>query len=173
MWLVQHSARHVKILLGLEGSIYERSISLAFRVLFWKCVLHTFSAYSVTSVLLDSLPPRGTCQVPLSMGFPRQEYWSGLPCPPPGDLLNPGTEPGSPALQADSLPTEPPGNPKSIFQPLYSSLFPESLCDDLMRKNQVRVGQEYGIGRNHLIIFFSPFANLMMNFHSLSTEIKY
>ena len=35
---------------------------------------------------------------PLSMGFFRQEYWSGLPCPPPGDLLNPGIEPGSPAL---------------------------------------------------------------------------
>ena len=37
------------------------------------------------------------------MGFPRQEYWSGLPCPPPGDLPNPGIEPRSPALQADSL----------------------------------------------------------------------
>ena len=40
------------------------------------------------------------------MGFPRQEYWSGLPFPSPGDLPNPGIEPGSPALQADSLPTE-------------------------------------------------------------------
>ena len=45
-------------------------------------------------------------QVPLSMGFPRQEYWSGLPFTSPGDLPNPGNEPGSPALQADSLPTE-------------------------------------------------------------------
>ena len=45
-------------------------------------------------------------QAPLSMGFPRQEYWSGLPFPSPGDLPNPGTEPGSPALQADSLPAE-------------------------------------------------------------------
>ena len=35
------------------------------------------------------------CQSPLSMGFSRQEYWSGLPCPPPGDLLDPGIEPGS------------------------------------------------------------------------------
>ena len=43
------------------------------------------------------------------MGFYRQEYWSGLPFPSPGDLLNPGTEPGSPALQADSLPLEPLG----------------------------------------------------------------
>ena len=42
-----------------------------------------------------------------SMGFSRQEYWSGLPCPPPGDLPDPGIEPGSPALQADSLPSEP------------------------------------------------------------------
>ena len=40
-----------------------------------------------------------------------QEYWSGLPCPSPGDLLDPGIEPESPALQADSLPPEPPGKP--------------------------------------------------------------
>ena len=44
-------------------------------------------------------------------GFSSQGYWSGLPCPPPGDLPNPGIEPRSPALQADSLPTEPPGKP--------------------------------------------------------------
>ena len=44
------------------------------------------------------------CQAPLSMAFSRQEYWSGLPCPPPGDLPNPGIKPRSPALQADSLP---------------------------------------------------------------------
>ena len=46
------------------------------------------------------------CQTPLSMGFSRQEYWSGLPFPSPGDLPDPGTEPRSPALQADSLLTE-------------------------------------------------------------------
>ena len=46
---------------------------------------------------------------PLSMGFSRQEYWSGLPFPFPEDLPNPGIEPGSLALQADSLPTELPG----------------------------------------------------------------
>ena len=45
-------------------------------------------------------------QVPLSMGFSRQEYWSGLPFPSPGDLSDPGIKPMSPALQADSLPTE-------------------------------------------------------------------
>ena len=45
------------------------------------------------------------------MGFPRQEYWSGLPFPPPGDLSDPGIKPRSPTLQADSLPPEPPGKP--------------------------------------------------------------
>ena len=48
---------------------------------------------------------------PLSMGFSRQEYWSGLPFPSPGDLPKPGIEPGSPALQADPLPTELQGKP--------------------------------------------------------------
>ena len=50
-------------------------------------------------------------QAPLSIGFPRQEYWSGLPFPSARNLPNPGIEPGSPALQADSLPAEPPGKP--------------------------------------------------------------
>ena len=44
------------------------------------------------------------------MGFSRQEYWSGLPCPPPGDLPDPGSMPGFPALQTDSLPSDPPGS---------------------------------------------------------------
>ena len=47
---------------------------------------------------------------PLSMGFSRQEYWSGLPFYSPGDLPNPGIEPRSPALQADALTSQPPGN---------------------------------------------------------------
>ena len=51
------------------------------------------------------------CQAPLSMGFSRQEYWSGVPLPSPGDLPDPGIKPGSPALQADSLPTELLGKP--------------------------------------------------------------
>ena len=45
------------------------------------------------------------------MGFSRQKYWSGLPFPSPEDLPNPGIEPGSPALQADALSSEPPGIP--------------------------------------------------------------
>ena len=52
-------------------------------------------------------------QAPLSMGFSRQEYWSGLPCLSPGNLPNPGIKPRSPALQADSLPLSHQGNPKT------------------------------------------------------------
>ena len=48
-------------------------------------------------------------QTPLSMGFSRHEYWSGLPCCPPGNLPDPGIEPRSSALQVDSLLSEPPG----------------------------------------------------------------
>ena len=51
------------------------------------------------------------CLAPWSMEFSRQEYWSGLPFPSPGDRPNSGTEPRSPALQADSLPSEPKGKP--------------------------------------------------------------
>ena len=51
-------------------------------------------------------------QAPLSMVFSRQDYWGGLPFLPPGDLSDAGIEPGSPALQADFLPSEPPGKPQ-------------------------------------------------------------
>ena len=53
-------------------------------------------------------------QAPLSMGFSRQESWDGWPFPSPGDLPDPGIEPGSPALQADSLQFEPPGKPLEV-----------------------------------------------------------
>ena len=53
-----------------------------------------------------AIPWTVACQTPLSVGFSRCEYWSGLPFPPPEDLLDPGIKPRSPALQADYLPTE-------------------------------------------------------------------
>ena len=56
-------------------------------------------------------------QAPLSMGFSRQEYWSGLPCLSPGDLPDPGIKPRSPALQADSLPFELAGNGWNFILP--------------------------------------------------------
>ena len=66
------------------------------------CVLSCFSC-----VQLFETPWTVAYQAALSMGFPRQEYWSGLPCPPPGDLPNSGIKPRSPALQVDSLPLVP------------------------------------------------------------------
>ena len=62
------------------------------------------------------------CQSPLSMGFFRQEYWRGLPFPPPGDLPDPGIEPMSPeppVLQADSLPVELSGKPHQYMDYYY------------------------------------------------------
>ena len=62
-------------------------------------------------------------RAPLSMGLSRQEYWSGLPVPSPGDLPNPGVKPGSPTLQADFLPSEPPGKPRQLaLKSLFSKL---------------------------------------------------
>ena len=67
---------------------------------------------SLSRVQLFATPWTVAHQPPPSMRFSRQEYWSGLPFPSPGDLPNPGIEPRSPALQADALTSEPPGKPK-------------------------------------------------------------
>ena len=55
-------------------------------------------------------------QAPPSVGLSRQEYWSGLSFPSPGDLPNPGIEPRSPALRADALPSEPPGKAQNLLK---------------------------------------------------------
>ena len=61
---------------------------------------------SLSRVRLFGIPQTVAYQASLSMGFSRQEYWSGVPLPSPGDLPDPGIEPRSPALQADALPSE-------------------------------------------------------------------
>ena len=68
-------------------------------------------------------------QASLSMEFSRPEYWSELPCPSPGDLLNPGIKPRSPSLQADSLPSESPGKPKNTGEGSLSPRSPGDLPD--------------------------------------------
>ena len=81
----------------------------------------------LSSVMSDSLRVLWTValQAPLSMGFSRQEHWSGLPSPPPGGLPNPGIECRSPGLQADSLPfSEPPGKPMEEIDGVI-------LCDEV------------------------------------------
>ena len=69
---------------------------------------------SLSHVLLFATPWTIAYQAPLSMGFSRQECWSGLPFPSPGDLPNPGIEPRSLALQEDTLLSEPPGKPPNV-----------------------------------------------------------
>ena len=76
------------------------------------------------------------CQAPMSMGFPRQEYWSGLLFPPPGDLSDQGIEPESPALpalQVNTLPTEPLGKPKYCDSAQFSLVVHScpTLCDPM------------------------------------------
>ena len=75
------------------------------------CIYMDPGAQSLIHVWLFATPWTVAHQAPWSMESSRQEYWSGLPFPSPGDLPNPGMEPGSPALQADSLPSEPQGKP--------------------------------------------------------------
>ena len=61
------------------------------------------------------------CQASLSLGFSKQEYWSGLPFPSPWDLPDSGIEPGSPALEADALTSESPGKPQeALYMCIYS-----------------------------------------------------
>ena len=66
---------------------------------------------SLSRVQLFATPWTVAYEASLSMGFSRQEYWSGLPFPSPGDLPDPGIEPGSPTLEAEALTSEPPGKP--------------------------------------------------------------
>ena len=70
----------------------------------------------LSCVRLFVIPQTVAHQTPLSMGFSQQEYWSELPCPPPGDFPDPGIEPISPALAGRFLTTEPPGNPCAKFK---------------------------------------------------------
>ena len=86
---------------------------------------------SLSRVRLFATPWTVAYQAPPSMGFSRQECWSGLPFPSPGDLPNPGIEPGSPAVQADALPSEPPGKPMDV-EPTDNQLYMLSEAAHLM-----------------------------------------
>ena len=78
--------------------------------------MRSLKVKSLSHVWLFLTPCTVACQASPSTGFSRQEYWSGLMFPSPGNLPDPGMEPGSPALQADSLPSEAPGKPlEKIF----------------------------------------------------------
>ena len=74
---------------------------------------------SLSHVQLFATPWTVVYQAPPSMGFSRQEYWSGLPFPSPRGLPDPGIEPGSPAFQADTLTSKPPRKPMLALLGLY------------------------------------------------------
>ena len=88
----------------------------------WSAFVHVCTLNHFSCVQLCVTPQTVAHQAPLSTGFSRPGYWSRLPCLPLGDLPNPGIEPGSLALQADSLPSEPPGKPWSVFTSTLFSL---------------------------------------------------
>ena len=90
---------------------------------------------SLGRVQLFATPWTVAYQAPPSMGFSRQEYWSGLPFPSPRDLPNPRIKPGSSTLQADALPSEPPGKSKryevnAIFKKVKLYLY-QNMTNDL------------------------------------------
>ena len=86
-----------------------------------------------------------THQGPLSMAFPRQEYWSGLPYPPPpGDLPNLGIKSASPALQADSLPFEPPVEVEVKVAQFSSVPFSRSVMSNTLRPHERKHGEGNG-----------------------------
>ena len=95
---------------------------------------------SLSRVRLFETPWTVVHQAPLSMGFSRQEYWSGLPFPSPGDLPDPGIEARSPALQANTLTSEPPGKSSDLhiipFKLPSSRVKPQPLSKELTRTNQ-------------------------------------
>ena len=109
----------------LSAALSQRHLCMSFKIMICNLdtlknnhsnIQHTVSIFSSTllvkllsCVRLFATPWTVAYQAPLSMRFSRQEYWSGLPFPSPGDLPDPGIEPGSSALQADALPSEPPG----------------------------------------------------------------
>ena len=88
----------------LSEALLNVLFSASFILLNWRLPMLSSSVVSNSLQPLGLQPTRLLCP----WGFCRQEYWSALPCPPPGDLPNPGIEPRSLALQADSLPSEPP-----------------------------------------------------------------
>ena len=97
----EEQPRNNRVALGLGSGSTPRDTQITIS---WNSLQNCVSHSLVTPVTL-----RTVAWALLSMGFPGQEYWSGLPFPSPEDLPDPETEPRSPALQADSLPSEPPG----------------------------------------------------------------
>ena len=104
------------VTMGYTDYCHQVSLTLLGFYIYTHTSTHAFmymkvKVKSLSHVRLFATPWTAAYQAPPSMGFSRQECWSGLPFPSPGNLLDPGIEPGSPALQVDSLPTSCEGSP--------------------------------------------------------------
>ena len=111
----------------------------------------------LSRVRLFATPKTVAYQAPLSMGFSKQEYWSGLPLLSPGDLPNPGIEPGSPALQADTLTSEPPRKPILVHccccvaSVVSDSVRPHGLQPTRLLRPRDSPGKNAGVGCHFLL----------------------
>ena len=133
---------------------------------------------------MDCSPPS-----PSLWGFSRQEYWSGLPCPPPGDLPNSGIKPRFPTVQADSLPAEPPGKPKntgvgslSLLQQIFLTqesswglLHCRQILYQLSNQRNIYIMENYSaLKRNSIFTYATTginFKDILLNEISQSTKI--
>ena len=115
---------------------------------------------SLSRIQLSVTPWTVAYEAPLSMGFSRQEYWSGVSFPSPGDLPNPGIEHSSPQVQADSLPTEPPGTATNCHTSLDDTQAPWHWW--FQDKDEASLAQPYlsmGSLNLHAPIFLSSLEN--------------
>ena len=121
--------------------ISNEQVNLKLKTLY--CYISTLCAVLSHSVMSDSLRPYGLfpARFLCPWGFSRQEYWSGLPFPPPGHLPDPGIKPRSPASRVDSLPSEPPRKPKNTgvgSLSLFQGIFPtQELNQGLLHCRQI------------------------------------
>ena len=112
--LVHKNSRYIFLILERKSLMISSKKKSIHQLAFGKvinAIINRKKVKSLNHVQLFETPWTITSQAPLTLGFSRQEYWSWLPFPSPGDLLKPGIELRSPALQADALPSEPPGKP--------------------------------------------------------------
>ena len=106
----------VRLLATSRTAAYQAPPSMGFSgQQYWSGVPLPSPIQEQSCIPLFVTPWTAACQAPLSMGFSKQEYWSGLPFLSPGELPNPGTKPGSPALAGGFFTTEPPRSPSAIY----------------------------------------------------------
>ena len=126
-------------------------------------IMHLCAVLCLVSQLCLTPQPHGLqlARLLCPCGFSRQEYWSGLPCPPPGDLSNPGIKPRSPALQADLLPSELPGQPKNTgvgsLSLLQSIFLTQELNHGLLHCRQIPYQLSYQGSPMHLYTYINIF----------------